>query len=391
MKQTLARNKSLVSHLRRGLGPLAMTLFVLVSGLCTASASADRAQVEQRLFNEGMDFIFNFFIENGGEHILFTRDGKPLPMSELKERSHEIYYAGNRGLFNSQGINCTTNLTAQWITAADSPNHRPVVSGSEMNSMVNYTQDDWRLLFHETISSLGYVDDEYQITGPLFLMVYTAKEAKTSLEQMVKEPKWSVVAAPLKKIEKRMHAPRYKMGESDLCYEWKNGVGHLQGTQYAGNTTGVGGGGDSDSLLFKMQLLRDAHLWWTEHNSKKLGPDQEQKFVQILTELGIEPQSDGRSHFITTFPLQLEFRKSKRTQRLTAYLLLERIKKYWGQAEDLICEHTYNYLLPARSAQERDRHAVYGWELKSHYNLPYESDFNPGGKPRPQTPGFPKD
>ncbi len=238
----------------------------------------------------------------------------------------------------------------------------------------------WRTIVHETFGALGYVDDEYQITAPLF----AALSARTPAEK-------AGSLALLVDIKTRKHAPTYELDGSLHCYKWKggagtllkdkNGIGMLNGK--SGNSTGIGGGGDNESFTFKTDLMLVAKSWWDKNADGS--PAEYARFTKLVKELGVEPLNRDQERLMLLFPIQLEFKKSRRTGKLTAYLLVDSLASdrgqndsFWNSALDKVLGHVYHHMLPAKSKAEGERPAVYGRELAKNRGLSDDEDLLQG-------------
>lgn len=356
---------------------------ILGSGPKAQEARSERAAAVQRVSVEGQTMVFDLLIQAGGNGLLTLENGQPLTLESLKKKIPKIQYIPERTLFTANGkssVDCQNSLEAQWLTAKDNKTGRPIVSLTKSNNM-EMDFADWMLLTHESISSLGIVDDEYQVTSPLFTLQAISAETKTPMHELMKDPAYSEIGATLKNVRIRDHAPRYKLGDGDICYKWNDGVGSLI-NGLSGGTTGIGGGGDGSALNFKVYLMRNAGKGWDKAHLKNQGAKEKAAFLRILGSLGVEPlpETDSKfGHFMSTLPIQMEFKKSKRTRLLSVYFLIDRVDEIgdrsgWSRAAMMIYTHIAKYMVPAKTKELRDRHTVYGGELAHDRKITKEID-----------------
>lgn len=342
---------------------------------------------QQKNFESGIDQVLNQVIDAGGNDLLTSETGQRISITALKNQIPSIQYRPSQNLFltSQEDIECSNSLKAQWLTAKDSSTGHPIVSTTTANNLGKVDFKEWILLIHEAISALGMTDDEYQITGPLIALVMESQATHISIPSLILKsdrPDLRLLAEPLKHVKLREHAPVYQLKPDDLCYRFRTTatLGHpaapltimpLVDANTTGGTTGIGGGGDSSALVFKINLLRGAAAW-LQKNATSLNAQDREKFFAILNELGIEPLDDQRSLWTMTIPLQMELTKSERTGKLTAYFLIDRLEEaqalYFPRA--LIYKHVNEVMLPATSLRMRNRHTLYGSEMAERRGVP---------------------
>lgn len=368
----------------------ALFLTLLAPFFIPAAHAAGFPKLQQQ-FQGGMAQVFQSMISRLGDPALPLASGKSIKLSALQEKTKSIEFLPRQFLFTGKSagkITCVDLLQYQWLTAADSESGRPTIGYPGGTTLQGAAGSTWRLLFHESISALGFVDDEYQISATLF----AALGASDRSEQMR-------ILSGMKKIEVRQHAPKYSFDSSVTCYKWKGMEGarisDSEMREAHGNSTGVGGGGNEFSLAFKQDLLQRADSWWRQHNEKRYSESDYEKFISYVSPLGIEPLDSEKEELLAVFPIQLEFRKSKRTGRLSAYLALDRLSwsressgsDTWSAALNKVLSHVYKQMLPAKTEKQRNRHTIYGNNLAHTRGLIGEnvSIFEDGG------PYFPKE
>lgn len=119
------------------------------------------------------------------------------------------------------------------------------------------------LIFHEFLGALGYIDDDYQITVPLFLMAFNP-ETRSKLQ----EPQFQDLLQGWFS-QKRSHNPR------NSFYQ-----------QFAGGISGVGGGGDPIGIEIKCFLVFSAiEANWA--GMRRLNPSQKNRFLAETLRLRI--------------------------------------------------------------------------------------------------------
>ncbi|MCO5142864.1 MAG: hypothetical protein M9962_07230 [Oligoflexia bacterium] len=294
----------------------------------------------QELFELVIDQLINLLKEKSKENeITFTVLSGPgiyykgsskkgtLSLEDMRVSMKGIQYLPANSLFVTQGLDanmsCQGNGTnSQWLTYKDSDIRKPIVSPVSWDffgySDVNFMKNFVTLLLHESLGAVGIVDDEYQVSGVLLAYVSLSGSTDPAAVKALKQLARNI------KIATREHAPTYKIDTRFNCYRWRGGMGELV-SELRENTTGVGGGGNSTALKMKQELLMYALGWW-EKNTKTNSQVEYQKFMNQLSEIGLEElHLKNNRRLITTFPIQMQFTTSLRTKKLTAKFLIDRV------------------------------------------------------------------
>ena len=393
-----------------------ISIFVAMLSLVSPSSSFAQNRYQERnqqAFTQAMGVMFDFFIQYGAGEVMSYDNGTRVNLVAMKAQAMGIRYMHTQSLFLTKGskpIHCVNDLGAQWLTAADSPDGRPTIAYTKYDDMSQFSGEQWRLLFHEAISALGWVDDEYQISSPVLHLAVKARELKVRIASLKADPVYAAMFIPLSKIKTRKHAPRYKLNERDLCYKWNGNVGALQNERYAGgNSTGIGGGGSPLGMQFKSDLLLKAGAWWKQF-AKDRSNEELATFIKHVTEIGAEPFG-SRTNLIATIPIQMEFMKSQRTGKLTAFFMIDRLHRNlkekpdsfcsyrspfsnerlsvaqgdWCGALHLVYEHILHQVMAAKTPAEATRWTVYGTFIAEHRGIK-GIDYGLNAKPGPFYP-----
>lgn len=297
-----------------------LTFFVLLSTLLTEVSKAyplnpNEAWYEKQTkqFQDLNLGTIGRIIEKYPDLELKTTAGEKLKLTQIKEKIKTVQYRPSHFMLLKNGpsnVSCTNQLGSQWITKHDSPSGKPVVMTSKNIDLADFGPGDANLAFHETISALGIVDDEYQVSAPLLLLIFSDP---MSLEEI----------SPLfNQVQLRQHAPRAPIDESENCYRWlKHGIGKRlnKGDLESGGTiTGVGGGGSDLGIAMKIQLLLWAGEWWKQNNSNNYSQEHWNIFYKFLNDLGIEEANTDHIRIVSGG--QFELKKSKRTGKNSIFI-----------------------------------------------------------------------
>jgi len=291
-----------------------VTIFGPLSDAFATLPAVDSAK-NQKLYEAGIDSIFQDLIQLGGESVLALKNGSTLKLSELRKRIPTVDFIWKQNMLTTDGAAaCTGGMQSHWLTAADRPREgrAAIIQGRFMN-VADFAPEDWILFFHESLGALGIVDDEYQVSGPLLLLSRTAKSTGRSLAEL------STEYPELRKVEFRKHAPRYKIDSSETCHIFPKEGGRGRPVILA-NTTAIGGGGNGYGLQLKVDLLASFRDWGQK---KGFTPAQLELFRSQLVAFGVEPLPMKLPMTVT--PVEAKFGKSKRTGAPSVFLNLEQL------------------------------------------------------------------
>ena len=280
----------------------------------------------EALYHNGMQGLFDQLIQLGGNEVLRAAEGgQIIKLSQVRAKISTIRFEVRQGVLTSGDPNvfCQNEMESHWFTAADTGG-RPLIARTQFTSVANFAAGDWSLYFHETLSALGIVDDEYQVSASLLALAEEARASRRSMQAIADDPSFKEFVAPLKAAQFRGRSPRYKLNKDDYCYSGVDSTGRLTpgGPKLASNTTGIGGGGNGASLALKTDLVRATRAWWLKNNRLAKPESDFTRFMKLVSDLGVEPLNNSRLQY-RTFPVELEFRKSKRSGRLTVYALTD--------------------------------------------------------------------
>lgn len=258
--------------------------------------------------------IINNILEKHPNLQLKTTDGKRITFQQIKEEIKTVQYRPSQHMLLENApadITCENELGSQWITKYDSSSGQPMVMTSKVLELENFKGGDARLALHEAISAIGIIDDEYQVTAPLFLYTYGTEVSPED------------VLPFLNQVKVRKHAPRVQIDKSESCYQWKGHAGQLiknfNGKLESGGTiTGVGGGGSDLGMSLKLQLMAAAKAWWKENNVHNYSQNLWIRFFKNLNALGIEEAN--KAHVTFGWAGQFELKKSKRSGKNSIYI-----------------------------------------------------------------------
>lgn len=269
----------------------------------------------QKLYEAGIDLIFQNLIVLGGESLLTLKNGSTLKLSKLRQRIPSIEFVWKQNMLtNHSAAACSGGMQSHWLTADDRKREgRPVIFQSRFMDVADFAPEDWTLFFHETLGALGIVDDEYQVSGPLLLLSRTAKSSGLSITEL------SAEYPELQKVELRKHAPKYKIDSTETCYIFPEAGGRGSPVTLA-NTTAIGGGGNGYGLQFKADLLAGFKTWGQKNGFTQ---SQLELFRTKLVALGVEPLPRQISK--TIIPVEMKFGLSKRTGAPSVFLNLEKL------------------------------------------------------------------
>jgi hypothetical protein len=294
---------------------LVFSLLTILSKVSTVDAIAVRPGVDpvmnQRLFNQGIDAVLANLIEKGGDSVLTFKNGRRLTLTEIRKRVPSIDFVFHQGMLTADGeIHCKDQMHSYWVTVAERPKAgRPAIFQGRFMDVSDFRAEDWLLFLHETLGALGYVDDEYQISGPLLALARATPQGQSMQALAEHYPE-------LRRIETRTRTPRYRLDKAETCWRYPEEGG--RGVRVASNTTGIGGGGNGVGLLMKADLLAGADAWAAKANIPK---QQLAAFRARLVEIGLEPSPIQGANV----PVEIEFKKSKRTGKPSAFLRLENL------------------------------------------------------------------
>ena len=273
-----------------------LTLFIVLStSICSARTytltpnGPVLRQTSQSAYQEYASILLKELVQLGADNILSSENGVAIPLSGIiEEFKSKIRYQNHDRMLIDQGSNrqidfCEDAANARWLTIND---QHPFTGRF---AMVYYMQDlstnnplkDVLLLFHESISALGYIDDAYQITAPLF---WLSEQLKKGTNKNLDTLRNSPVLATLKQIKKRTRAPRFIIDQEGSCHQIVEGGRVIR---VAGGVIGGGGGGNFASILLKFELLSQAETWW--QNNRQHTRLNLQQFLGALMRVGLEP------------------------------------------------------------------------------------------------------
>lgn len=326
-----------------------LALLMTVLGLFCPLLAWSGAQ-EQALFHSGLNQIFKQLQDKQAGLCLNLDDGRSI--EALRVQAQEIVFVQSTDLLKpdrASDVSCTSSVPAQWLTALDNVWQRKPLIAYSHDDFHSFTPEEWRLIFHEAISSLGVVDDEYEVSATLLATYSLAFASNQSLEAIARSKDYSVLFSRLRHVRTRLTAPRFKTDINDWCYRLPKGGGFAIAMAEGGNSTGVGGGGDPESLDLKIELLLRTPAWWAKNNHKKMPQAKYEQFMSKLYELGVEPLDREHNHLVEVSGMNVKFGQSKRTGKLTAYLLIHEIDRGRDQSVSAglradAAERIFNYL-----------------------------------------------
>ena len=246
----------------------------------------------------------------GADQILKTANGKTLSLTELNRKIRmgiRYQQADRMPIEDGQHVDyCEDASQARWLTIYDdhADKGRLALVYYMQGLSLNHAQHDELLLFHESFSALGYVDDAYQISAALYFLFRRLQQNHSqNLRTLLNSPAF----ASLQKIKTRRHAPRFPITEEGVCHLPTAGQ---RVRVVGGGVIGSGGGGHFAALWLKYELLVLAEAWWRK-NHGRLTMLNQRAFMETLLAVGIEPylaaadiqsrigqQVEGQGHYL---------------------------------------------------------------------------------------------